>query len=126
MKQAELSAYLNGEACAELIAEVTVSPTRGQERLFDRVKGYVKLSGTVHMRTRSLHTLQSHTSHGIRIYGEGEREGFSISDSQRILLVCICLWCSQTFLGNDTLVKQRQQVTHQAVTVNVSWCGLDL
>lgn len=58
---------MNREACAELIANVTVSPMRGQELLLDLAKGCVKLSGIVHMRTRVLHTLEGHTSHGIGI-----------------------------------------------------------
>lgn len=66
-RKEEKDPYLDREACAELIANVTVIPTRGQELLLDLAKGCVKLSGIVHMRTRVLHTLEGHTSHGIGI-----------------------------------------------------------
>lgn len=63
----EKDSYLYCKTCAELVAEVTVSPTRSQKLLLNLAKGCVKFMYIVQMKTRVLHTLEGHTSHGIGI-----------------------------------------------------------
>lgn len=59
--------YLNCQTCAELIAHMTIRPTRGQNLLLNLAEGGVELSGVVRIKPRVLHTLECHSSHGIGI-----------------------------------------------------------
>lgn len=66
-KYEEKDLYLNCEARAELVADVTIGPARGQELLLDLGEGGVELSSIVHLRTGVLHTLESHSHHCIGV-----------------------------------------------------------
>lgn len=91
-KRKEINTHLNRQACAELISNVTVSPTRGQELLLDLGESRVELGGTVDVKSSVLHTLESHACHGVSICSHKKSPGpFLIQMSHyviKMLLLC--------------------------------------
>lgn len=70
-KKKERNARLNRQAGAELIADVTVGPTRGQELLLGLGESRVELGGAVDVKPSVFHTLEGHACHGVGICREG-------------------------------------------------------
>lgn len=60
------------EAGAELVANVTVRPARGQELLLDLGERSSQRSGIVHVRAIVVHALKGHASHGVGVYREAK------------------------------------------------------